>query len=35
MGVLDFLSCIVKPITNLIDNLSTSDEEHGKLQNDP
>ncbi len=34
MGVLDFLSGIVKPITNLIDNLSTSDEERGKLQNE-
>jgi hypothetical protein len=34
MGVLDFLSGIVKPITDLIDNLSTSDEERGKLQNE-
>jgi hypothetical protein len=32
MGVLDFLSGAVKPITDLIDNLSTSDEERGKLQ---
>jgi hypothetical protein len=32
MGVLDFLGGIVKPITDLIDNLSTSDEERGKLQ---
>ena len=34
MGVLDFLSGVVKPITDLIDNLSTSDEERGKLQNE-
>ena len=34
MGVLDFLSGIVKPITDLIDNLSTSDEEREKLQNE-
>ena len=34
MGVLDFLSGIVKPITNLIDNLTTTDEERGKLQNE-
>ena len=34
MGVLDFLSGIVKPITDLIDNLTTTDEERGKLQNE-
>lgn len=34
MGVLDFLAGIVKPITDLIDNLSTSDEERGKLKNE-
>ncbi len=32
MGVLDFLSGVVRPIADLIDNLSTSDEERGKLQ---
>ncbi len=32
MGILNFLSGIVKPITELIDNLSTSDEERGKLE---
>ncbi|MEW6702688.1 MAG: 3TM-type holin [Bacteroidota bacterium] len=32
MGVLDFLSGIVKPITDLIDNLTTTDEERGKLK---
>ena len=34
MGVLDFLSGVVKPITDLIDNLTTTDEERGKLQNE-
>lgn len=34
MGVLDFLRGIVKPITDLIDNLSSSDEERGKQQNE-
>jgi hypothetical protein len=34
MGVLDFLSGIVKPITDLIDNLTTTDEERGKLKNE-
>ena len=32
MGVLDFLSGIVKPVTDLIDNLTTTDEERGKLK---
>ncbi len=32
MGILNFLSGIIKPITDLIDNLSTSDEERGKLE---
>jgi hypothetical protein len=30
MGVLDFLSGVVKPITDLIDNLTTTDEERRK-----
>ncbi len=34
MGVLDFLGGIVKPITDLIDNLTTTDEERGKLKNE-
>jgi len=34
MGMLDFLSGIVKPITDLIDNLTTTDEERGKLKNE-
>lgn len=34
MGVLDFLSGVVKPITDLIDNLTTTDEERGKLKNE-
>ena len=34
MGVLDFLSGIVKPIADLIDNLTTTDEERGKLKNE-
>lgn len=34
MGALDFLSSIVKPITNMIDNLTTTDEERGKLKNE-
>lgn len=34
MGVLDFLSGIVKPITDLIDNLTTTDEKRGKLKNE-
>ena len=35
MGVLNFLGGIVKPITDLIDNITTTDEERGKLKNDP
>ena len=34
MGVLDFLGGIVKPFTDLIDNLTTTDEERGKLINE-
>ena len=34
MGVLDFLGGIVKPITDLIDNITTTDEERGKLKNE-
>jgi hypothetical protein len=34
MGVLDFLSGVVKPITDFIDNLTTTDEERGKLKNE-
>ncbi len=34
MGVLDFLSGVVKPIIDLIDNLTTTDEERGKLKNE-
>lgn len=33
MSVLSFLGGLVKPITNLIDNLHTSDEEKGELVN--
>ena len=33
MSVLGFLSGLVKPVTNLIDNLHTSDEEKGQLVN--
>ena len=32
MGVLDFLGSAIKPITDLIDNLTTTDEERGKLK---
>jgi hypothetical protein len=32
MGFLSFLSAAVEPVTNLIDDLHTSDEEKGKLQ---
>ena len=34
MGVLDFLSGVVKPIIDLVDNLTTTDEERGKLKNE-
>jgi len=34
MAILEFLSAAIKPITDLIDNLSTSDEEKGKLANE-
>src|SRR5664279_127354 len=34
MGILDFLGGIIKPITDLIDNLTTTDEERGKLKNE-
>ncbi len=34
MRVLDFLGGIVKPITDLIDNITTTDEERGKLKNE-
>ena len=34
MGVLTFLGGLVKPVTNLIDSLHTSDEEKGKLKNE-
>lgn len=33
MGIFDFLGGIIKPITDLIDNLSTSDEEKLTLKN--
>jgi len=34
MGVLTFLGGLVKPVTNLIDSLHTSDAEKGKLKNE-
>ncbi len=34
MGIFDFLGSIVKPITDLIDNLTTTDEEKGILKNE-
>lgn len=34
MGILSFLSGAIKPITELVDNLHTSDEEKGKLVNE-
>ena len=33
MGILDFIGSIISPITSLIDNLSTSDEEKLTLRN--
>lgn len=33
MGVFDFLGSAIKPVTDLIDNLSTSDEEKAELKN--
>lgn len=32
--ILDFLTAAIKPITELIDNLTTTDEERGKLANE-
>lgn len=32
MGIFDFIGSIIKPITNLIDDLVTSDEERGLIQ---
>lgn len=34
MGILNFLSGIVKPITDLIDGITTTDEERDKLKNE-
>jgi Holin of 3TMs, for gene-transfer release len=34
MGIFEFLGSIVKPITDLIDNLTTSDEEKLSLKNE-
>ena len=34
MGIFDFLGSIIKPITDLIDNLTTSNEEKLKLKNE-
>jgi len=34
MGILDFLGGIIKPITDLIDNLTTTDKERGELKNE-
>ena len=34
MSVLDFLGGIIKPITDLIDNLTTTDKERGELKNE-
>jgi hypothetical protein len=34
MGILDFLGGIVKPITDLIEHLTTTDEERGQLKNE-
>ena len=34
MGVLDFLGGVIKPITDLIDNLTTTDKERGDLKNE-
>jgi len=33
MGIFDFLSGIIKPVTDLIDNLTTTDEEKLELKN--
>lgn len=34
MGIFDFLGGIIKPVTDLIDNLTTSDEEKATLKNE-
>lgn len=34
MGILDFLGGAIKPITDLIDNLTTTDEEKATLKNE-
>ena len=34
MAILDFLGSIVKPITDLIEHLTTTDEERGQLKNE-
>lgn len=33
MGILSFIGGLVKPVTELVDELSTSDEEKGRLKN--
>lgn len=34
MGIFDFLGGIIKPVTDLIDNLTTTDEEKATLKNE-